>query len=148
MEINNCANNSNKRNTNKDNTNNIMTECLTIAIAGSRTITDYNALLSAISSAVAANVIVPAYSYKIVSGGAEGVDTLARRYAQERQLPLTELKPQYRTSYDLRAPLRRNLNIAQVADVLVAVWDGASTGTSHMITCMKELNKPYYIHYI
>ena len=121
-------------------------QCLTIAVAGSRTITDYNALLTAISAAVAANVIIPAHSYKIVSGGAAGVDTLARRYAQERQLPLTELKPQYRTSYDVRAPLRRNLDIARVADVLVAVWDGSSTGTAHMINCMKELNKPYYVH--
>ena len=129
-------------------TNNIMAQCLTIAIAGSRTITDYNALLAAISCAVAANVIIPAYSYKIVSGGAAGVDSLARRYAQEKQVPLTELKPQYRTSYDVRAPLRRNLDIARVADVLVAVWDGSSTGTAHMISCMKELNKPYYVHLV
>lgn len=120
--------------------------CLYIGIAGSRTITDYNTLLAGIDAAVAAKVITPAHSYELVSGGAKGVDSLARRYAIERGLKLTELKPQYQHNNDRGAPLRRNHDIAAASDVLLAIWDGQSTGTAHMINCMKQLGKPCYIH--
>jgi hypothetical protein len=122
--------------------------CLRIAIAGSRSITNYDHLLSAIDAAVKSNVITPAHSYEIVTGGARGVDSLARRYAQERQLKLTELKPQYQYFGDRGAPLRRNYDIAEASDVLLAIWDGQSPGTGHMIECMKQAGKPYYVHYV
>jgi hypothetical protein len=121
---------------------------LKIIIAGSRSITDYNALISAIDLAIASKVIVPASSFEIVSGGAKGVDSLARRYATEFGYPLTEMKPQYKNRYDRGAPLRRNIDIANYGDVLVAVWDGISTGTQHIITYMQKLNKPVYIHIV
>lgn len=120
--------------------------CLKIAIAGSRGITDYSALLTALSKALEAGVLVPARSFEVVSGGARGVDMLARRYAQETGYPLTEMKPQYRHNNDRGAPLRRNEDIANYADVLVAVWDGRSPGTRHVIDYMKSINKPVYVH--
>ena len=123
-----------------------MAECVRIAIAGSRAITDYNALIMAIEGAKSMNIIPSAYRYEIISGGAVGVDMLARRYALEWQLPLIELKPQYNGPKDPEAPLRRNKDIADKADILIAVWNGISTGTAHMISCMHELHKPYYIH--
>lgn len=122
--------------------------CLRIAIAGSRSITDYDYLLQTIDAAVQSQIITPAYNYEIISGAAKGVDTLARRYALEQQLKLTELKPQYRHPNDRGAPLRRNYDIAKAADILLAIWDGQSPGTGHMIECMKQAGKPYYIHYV
>lgn len=120
--------------------------CLKIAIAGSRDITDYSALLTALSKALEAGVLIPAHSFEIVSGGARGIDTLARRYSQETGYPLTEMKPQYLHNNDRGAPLRRNKDIADYADVLVAVWDGRSPGTRHVIDYMKSINKPVYVH--
>jgi predicted Rossmann fold nucleotide-binding protein DprA/Smf involved in DNA uptake len=119
---------------------------LKIIIAGSRNITDYAFLIQALIGAINAKVITPAYSFEIVSGGAKGVDTLARRYAQESGYVLTEMKPQYKGKNDRGAPLRRNVDIANYGDVLVAVWDGSSAGTKHMIEYMQKLNKPVYIH--
>ena len=42
----------------------------------------------------------------------------------------------------------RNIDIANYGDVLVAVWDGSSTGTQHIISYMEKLGKPVYIHRI
>jgi hypothetical protein len=122
--------------------------CLKIIIAGSRTITDYEQLRLAMWGANIAKVLIPAYSFEIVSGGAKGVDTLAKRYAQECGYPLTEMKPQYQSSHDPGAPLRRNDDMAAYGDVLVAVWDGTSTGTQNMIECMRKRGKPVYTHIV
>ena len=121
---------------------------LRIAIAGSRTITDYNQLVIALTNAINSGVIPRANTFEIVSGGAKGVDMLARRYANEFGYILTELKPQYKGRYDKGAPLRRNVDIAAYSDVLIAIWDGVSPGTKHMINEMQKLNKPTYVHIV
>jgi len=125
-----------------------MPECLRIIIAGSRTITDYRILLLAITNAIVSSFITPSYSFEIVSGGAIGVDTLARRYAHDCNYLLTEMKPKYKSKYDPTAPLRRNIDIANYGDILIAVWDGKSAGTKHIINYMKNLGKPVFIHII
>lgn len=69
---------------------------------------------------------------EIVSGGAVGVDTLARDYAQRHGLRLTEFLPDYKT-YGRGAPLRRNDQIIDYADIVYAFWDGESHGTRYVI---------------
>jgi hypothetical protein len=70
----------------------------------------------------------------------------ARRYANENKYKLTEIKPQYMSKNDRGAPLRRNIDIANYGDVLIAIWDGISPVTKHIIETMRKLNKPVYIH--
>lgn len=120
---------------------------LKIIIAGSRSITDYAILLQALQEGINAEVITRAHNYEIVSGGARGVDTLARKYAQEYGYVLTEMKPQYKGANDRGAPIRRNIDIANYGDILIAVWDGISSGTKHIIEYMQKLGKPVYVHY-
>lgn len=119
---------------------------LKIIIAGSRTINDYTQLVKGLTGAINAGVITPAQSFEIVSGGAKGVDTLARKYAQESGYNLVEMKPIYKGANDRGAPLRRNIDIANYGDVLLAIWDGVSTGTKHIIDYMQKIGKPVYIH--
>src|SRR5437868_4977996 len=107
-------------------------KCTKILIAGSRTITDYFQLISAMAAAIQAGVITPAQSFEIVSGGAKGVDTLAERYAREAKCVMTVMKPIYLHDNDGNAPFRRNGDMGRYADVLVAVWNGSSSGTKHM----------------
>lgn len=77
---------------------------------------------------------------EIVSGGARGIDSCAREYAQRVGLKLTEFLPQY-TLYGRRAPLKRNLQIIDYADMVIAFWDGRSKGTKHVIDNCKKRKK-------
>jgi len=84
---------------------------LKIIIAGSRNITDYNQLIICLTNAINSGFIPMSYNFEIVSGGAKGVDTLARRYANECGYKLTEMIPQYQHRNDRGAPLRRNCKL-------------------------------------
>ena len=82
---------------------------------------------------------------EIVSGGAKGIDTCARQYAQEHGLKLTEFLPDYRR-YGRGAPLRRNLEIIAYADQVLAFWDGNSSGTKHVIDECNKQKKKVTVH--
>lgn len=77
---------------------------------------------------------------EIVSGGAVGIDTLARDYAKRHGLRLKEFLPDYKT-YGRGAPLRRNDEIIKYADVVYAFWDGESRGTRYVIERCRALGK-------
>jgi hypothetical protein len=75
---------------------------------------------------------LPPETTEIVSGGARGVDTSAREYAQSHGLKLTEFLPDY-ARFGRGAPLKRNLQIIEYCDYLLAFWDGKSRGTKYVI---------------
>jgi predicted Rossmann-fold nucleotide-binding protein len=64
----------------------------------------------------------------VVTGGAEGVDELAAEWAKQNGRKLTVLRPDY-AAHGKAAPMVRNAQIVQMADAVVAVWDGQSKGT-------------------
>ena len=77
---------------------------------------------------------------EIVSGGAKGIDTCAREYALANGLKLTEFLPEYE-KYGRGAPLKRNLQIIDYADEVLAFWDRRSRGTKYVIEQCKKRNK-------
>ncbi|HIZ10809.1 MAG TPA: DNA-protecting protein DprA [Candidatus Eubacterium faecavium] len=77
---------------------------------------------------------------EIVSGGAHGIDTCARAYAESHGLKLTEFLPEYE-KYGRAAPLKRNLQIINYADEVYAFWDGSSRGTKFVIDQCKKADK-------
>ena len=107
-----------------------------VAIVGSRRITAYD--LSA---------VIPPETTHIISGGARGVDTLARDYAKTHELPCTIILPDYHR-YGQGAPMRRNDEIIALADLVIAIWDGHSHGTRYVIEQCSRLCKPVCIHKI
>ena len=80
---------------------------------------------------------LPTGTTEIVSGGARGVDICAREYAQKNHLKLTEFLPEYH-KYGRAAPLKRNLQIINYADEVIAFWDGESRGTKYVIDSCKR----------
>jgi len=116
---------------------------LKVVIAGSRTIDNYRLLLNIMNSLAQ---LFPGYTFEIISGGAEGIDSNARQFAMKNNLKYDEYKPVYQHSNDKRAPLRRNTDMAKDGDLLIAIHDGVSTGTMHMLSEMKKLNKPCYLY--
>ena len=77
---------------------------------------------------------------EIVSGGAAGIDTCAREYAVANGIKITEFLPDY-ARYGRGAPIRRNLQIIDHADMVLAFWDGSSRGTKHVIDICRKKNK-------
>lgn len=73
----------------------------------------------------------------IISGGARGVDTVAAAEARLLGLTVREYLPDYET-YGKAAPFKRNTDIVNDADVLVAFWDGVSRGTADSVQKAKD----------
>ncbi|MDE6787928.1 MAG: DNA-protecting protein DprA, partial [Ruminococcus sp.] len=81
---------------------------------------------------------------EIVSGGAKGVDSCAKEYALKNNIPIKEFLPEY-TRFGRVAPLKRNLQIIEYADIVIAFWNGQSHGTKYVIDNCIKLNVPVKI---
>ena len=73
----------------------------------------------------------------VISGKAKGADTLGERYATSRNFKVEEYPANW-DKYGRSAGYRRNEEMAEHAEALVAFWDGKSKGTSHMIEYAKS----------
>jgi len=82
----------------------------------------------------------------IVSGGAPGADTLAKRYAAEIGVTIQEFLPNWE-AHNKAAGYVRNELIAKACDELVAFWDKICQSTAHTIELAQNLGKPTYIYW-
>ena len=73
----------------------------------------------------------------VLSGGAWGVDHLGELWAAHNDVPLERYPANWKL-YGRYAGLRRNLEMLNKAEALIAVWNGYSTGTKHMIQVARE----------
>lgn len=80
----------------------------------------------------------------IISGGARGADKLAEQFASDNNIPLKIYKADWDT-YGKSAGHRRNTDIINESDLVIAFWDGASKGTLDSITKARKSNKPMRI---
>lgn len=110
-----------------------------LIIAGTRTFDDYSRLLQFVGENVDTKEIT-----EIVSGGANGADKLGEVYAETHNIPFTLFEAKWEL-YDKAAGPIRNKKMAEYGDVLIACWDGISSGTKNMIDCMTRLNKPVHV---
>lgn len=77
------------------------------------------------------------YNIIIISGGARGADFYGEKYAKDEGFSL-EVFPANWNKFGKSAGFRRNEQMAEVADALIAFWDGKSHGTKHMIEIMEN----------
>lgn len=80
----------------------------------------------------------------IISGGAKGTDTYAKKFAKKYHIPYYEYLPEYKR-YGIKAPLVRNKLIVDNADAVLAFWDGESRGTKYTIVYANKIGKPVKI---
>lgn len=106
-----------------------------VIIAGSRSIKDYKFVQECIENS----------GFKItevVSGGADGVDTIGEDYS----VWILDKRPKRFLAnwkeFGRSAGYKRNLEMARYADALIAIWDGESRGTAHMMSIMAKERKP------
>ena len=107
-----------------------------VAIVGSRSFNDFSVLEHNVNSVITPNNI----SY-IISGGANGTDSLAERYAQKYNIDTQIFKPEYKkyTGREKIAPLIRNRTIVENCDILIAFPTSDSRGTRHIINMSYKL---------
>ncbi len=110
-----------------------------VIIAGSRSFRDYNKLKTK-CDALFANKKPTV----IISGGAPGADTLGQVYATERKIPCIIMPPNW-DNLGEKAGYVRNEEMLEKADALVALWDGQSSGTAHMIQISRRKEIPVKI---
>ena len=100
-----------------------------LLIAGSRSITDFDLA-----------EYIPSETDLIISGGAGGVDTLAEEYADAHRISKVIIRPKYEL-YGRAAPLKRNEEMVDMADAVLAIWDGKSRGTKYTVEYAKKRGK-------
>jgi hypothetical protein len=109
-----------------------------VIIAGGRDITDYSIVKTAyVKSGFMAT--------EIVSGGARGVDYLGEVLANNINISIKRFPADW-NKYGKRAGPLRNLQMAEYADALVAVWDGESKGTANMIMQAREHKLDVFVY--
>ena len=107
-----------------------------VAVIGSRDLTVHNL-----------EKYIPYEALEIVSGGARGIDSCAKKYALKNNLKLREFLPNY-AKYGRKAPLIRNIEIINYSDIVIAFWNKKSLGTKFTIDNCKKRNKPCVVYYM
>ena len=101
-----------------------------VLIVGSRSIRNYDI-----------SEHIPPETELIISGGAEGADSIAEEYADKHKISKLIMRPRY-DKYGRAAPLKRNELMVDLADEVIVLWDGESRGTKHTIEYAKKNGKP------
>lgn len=109
-------------------------------IADSRTATDYQQLLAAIRTC-------PWQITEVISGCARGADSLGETWAESQKIPLMRYPADW-NKFGRSAGAIRNIEMSRIAEALLALWDGKSAGTEHMINQMKRSGKSVHVHLI
>ena len=111
-----------------------------VIIAGSRGITNIKDIVQAVEDAGFEIT-------EVISGTARGVDVLGEQYAEQQGLPVIKMPADWDT-YGKSAGYRRNADMAMIANALIAIWDGESRGTQHMINLAHKQEIPVHIHIV
>ncbi len=107
-------------------------------IAGSRNCNNIKELIKAIEDC---NWVITT----VISGKAKGADTLGELWAKYMKVPIIEFPADWKT-YGRSAGPRRNIQMADNAEALIALWDGESRGTKHMISVAEEKQLLVHVH--
>lgn len=106
-----------------------------IAVVGSRTAT-----LADVENAIKSCKLSPEH-HAIVSGGARGADAHAKTVALRDGFHYVEVPAHWDGPLKKQAGMARNTVIVDLADRIIAVWDGKSKGTNDTIEKAKAVGK-------
>ncbi len=107
-----------------------------MAVIGTKKFTDFNFLSTTLKK-------IPNIEL-IISGGAPGTDTLAKKYAIQNEIEFLEFPPEYKKFGDKAKHIRDKL-IVEECDEIIAFWDGECEGTKYTMNYAKQLKKPIKI---
>ena len=113
-----------------------------VIIAGSRTITKLSDVIWAVVHSGFYGKIT-----EVVSGKAKGVDNLGETWAYYNDIPVKSFPADW-NEHGRSAGYKRNAQMAAYADALIAIWDGESKGTKHMIDIAKKKGLKVFVYYV
>ncbi|MBQ4616589.1 MAG: DUF2493 domain-containing protein [Mailhella sp.] len=111
-----------------------------LAVIGSRSFHDYDWLeLCLLRSFRIADIEA------VITGGAQGADALAARFASLHSIPLTVIAADWALHGKKAGPIR-NTDIVRQCDALAAFWDGHSAGTRDSIAKARTAGKRMFVY--
>jgi hypothetical protein len=116
---------------------------LRLAVVGSRTFKDKERLYKILDSNIDKIEM-------LISGCANGADTLAFEWAKERGVPIMLYPAKWYTldgEYDRGAGFKRNYLIVKASNCVCAFWDKKSKGTQNTIETAQSLGVKVIIKY-
>lgn len=84
---------------------------------------------------------------ELVSGHSGNIDLLGEQWARALRIPVRRFTASWGV-YGLSAGPKRNRQMADYADALIALWDGNSRGTKNMIEEARKQNLDIYVEII
>lgn len=106
-----------------------------VIIAGSRTVPENDPDLVVRIHKILINI--KGCDLEIVSGTCSGADRLGEYYAAQYGISVKQFPADWNTLGKSAGPIR-NKQMADYATHLIAIWDGESVGTRHMIESAKR----------
>jgi hypothetical protein len=106
-----------------------------LAIVGSRTVSDLQLVYDEADEIHAVTPVT-----ELISGGAQGADSLGESWAKSRGIPIRHLIPDWK-KHGRGAGIMRNTDIVKQADQVIAFWDGTSRGTQDTMRKAKKASK-------
>ena len=113
-------------------------------VCGSRTITDKEWIYSKIENCITHLLCTDYSNIRILEGSAKGVDSIAKQWTIEHNIPVIEYLPDYE-KYHNKACHKRNETMAADCDFMLDLWTGESTDSLHDILMAEKYHKKYKI---
>lgn len=80
----------------------------------------------------------------IISGGAKGTDTLAKKFAISKNIPFIEILPDWKKFGKKAGPIRNRI-IVKKAELIIAFLSTKSIGTRDTINYAKNIGKDHVV---
>ena len=108
-----------------------------LAVVGSRSITSYKWFVEKLEEVLKEENYTPG---AVISGGAQGIDQSAERWARGLKIPFILYFPDW-NKYGKRAGFMRNHEIVTNCHKLIAFIENDSSGTAHSIHLAEDSHK-------
>ena len=129
-------------------------DSLRVIVAGGRDFTNINVMATVLNNLQDIDHVIEIEKLILICGMARGADLTAYKLFKEAGLPVEAYPADWKNlevpdavikynrhgAYNATAGYTRNIEMAHNADMLIAFWDGSSSGTKHMITTARKHN--------
>ena len=109
-----------------------------VVVAGGRDFTNYNLLKEKVDNILSQKKLT--HKILILSGKSIGADSLGEIYALENNLEILSYPADW-DKFGKKAGVKRNAEMINDADALIAFWNGNSQGTKYMIDIATKKGK-------